>query len=1524
MQKLKYMISIKGLHLRSIEEPSTNPAQFQYNSYTSNTHNTSINVYASPAGGVGGCSSIGSGGGRMTTELGGTGYGSEQNVLLNNRTGVPLATYQQHQYQQHQQQQQQQQQNNSSISCTLSLGLNPLSPQRHYDPEYARMEAWMDEHQEFVQDYFIRKATRQVVDAWLVSHATSAGNDTSNTSPTHPNGQNCSSRGGSGATTPVRKISAHEFERGGLLKPIVNTIDGTPTFLSIGTTNDCSMATTSGNSTNNSNGSMGNNSTLSSGGGGGGGGCGGPGNANSGGGNGIGGSCSSSSNQMNSGHNSHYYPQSGHHHHHHHNHYRPQRLSRNELKQLDEKELIFELVKDICNELEVRSLCHKILQNVSILLNADRGSLFLVQGRCSGSADGPKKCLVSKLFDVCPRSTVEEMEQQDEVQIAWGTGIAGHVAESGEPVNIPDAYKDERFNCEIDTLTGYRTKALLCMPIKDSSGDVIGVAQVINKLNGECFSETDEKVFASYLQFCGIGLRNAQLYEKSQLEIKRNQVLLDLARMIFEEQSTIEHMVFRILTHMQSLIQCQRVQILLVHEASKGSFSRVFDFEANDLSEEESTNRTSPYESRFPINVGITGHVATTGETVNVPNAYEDDRFDPSVDEGSNFKHKSILCMAIKNSLGQIIGVIQLINKFDNLVFTKNDENFVEAFAIFCGMGIHNTHMYEKAIVAMAKQSVTLEVLSYHASATMDEAHRLRRLRVPSAAHFRLHDFRFDDIHFEDDDTLKACLRMFLDLDFVERFHIDYEVLCRWLLSVKKNYRNVTYHNWRHAFNVAQMMFAILTISHHGQATQWWKIFGEMECLALIIACLCHDLDHRGTNNSFQIKASSPLAQLYSTSTMEHHHFDQCLMILNSPGNQILANLSSEDYCRVIKVLEDAILSTDLAVYLRKRGTFLQDVHQQPLSYWIDEEPRALLRAMSMTVCDLSAITKPWDIEKRVADLVSSEFFEQGDMEKQELNITPIDIMNREKEDELPMMQVGFIDSICLPIYEAFSTLSDKLEPLVEGVRDNRQHWIELAQGVETKQTKKSNGIVKAKNNKYNNSNNCNNNKNSNNEKSTENGGGTDCGDGNALNSRLNDADDNETLQNNATTDECPDDEVDEAEETGIEADDDDSEVEMEHHSNDGYSSDSSHLSTPPPTGEEDSSPTSPAKTEAATKKQAQLMVENLESLNHNPLHKQRNSSSLSSSCRNCECMRLRKTSSLKGASDYKSHPHTGGSHKSHSKSTPSMTSCGTTATQGAGHQQNTSKECHCHQSSSSSSSRGGGGHHHHHHHHHAKHSHHQHQSLGNTPYHSGGHHHHHYHHHHHHHHQGNSLSSSGGGGGNGSAGSSLCGGLSNNSSLSESDKIPKIVGKLGNLDALHHVTSGGGATTTTNSNGSSILATPPNGLVGFGVPNLLASRRHSEVNGGMTLNLNSNLNSCSTSNVTLSPVITPPMVAAIAAAVPVLTPDIITSVTSPTASLTATPTKTANAAAATSSASSRMEARAAAGPAEATTTCDK
>ena len=98
---------------------------------------------------------------------------------------------------------------------------------------------------------------------------------------------------------------------------------------------------------------------------------------------------------------------------------------------------MYELVIDICNDLDVTSLCYKILQNLSILLNADRCSLFLVQGKGTN-----EKSLVSKLFDVSSDSTYEEIcDREEEIRVPWGTGIIGYVAQTGEAVNIPDAYQ---------------------------------------------------------------------------------------------------------------------------------------------------------------------------------------------------------------------------------------------------------------------------------------------------------------------------------------------------------------------------------------------------------------------------------------------------------------------------------------------------------------------------------------------------------------------------------------------------------------------------------------------------------------------------------------------------------------------------------------------------------------------------------------------------------------------------------------------------------------------------------------------------------------------------------------------------------------------------------------------------------------------------------------------------------------------------------------------------------------------------
>lgn len=517
--------------------------------------------------------------------------------------------------------------------CVDSAHDNPI-PEETVTPveEHEHMEAWLDEHPQFLRNYFVRKASRSVVDAWLLAHSVPPGvSQVASTSTSAP---------ASGATTPVRKISATEFEKGSLfLRPIVSTTaDGIPSFLPIPPVEGSSP--------------------LES-------------------------------------------PRG------------PRRKTRKELEALDEKLLIFELVKDICSmncsssseeEFDpVNSLCHKILQNISILTNGDRASLFLVKGEKTD----PQRHFVSTLFDVCSESTLEQQERAEAIRVPWGTGIVGFVASTGDSVHIPDCYSDDRFSDLVDKKTGYRTRNMLCSPIYDIFGEVMGVAQVINKnarrastlstaLDDEyetsAFTAKDIDVFNHYLQFCGIGLRNAQLFERSHLENKRNQVLLDLARMVFEEQSTIEHIVYRIMVHIQSLLECERCQVLLVAEDKSGSpyrsFARVFDLERDDLDPETDPNceaRQSPFEGRFPINIGITGFVATTGRTLNIPDAYSDTRFDHQVDDDHprGFKHRSILCMPIRNAERKIIGVSQLINKISGAPFNKNDEDLFEVRSAF-------------------------------------------------------------------------------------------------------------------------------------------------------------------------------------------------------------------------------------------------------------------------------------------------------------------------------------------------------------------------------------------------------------------------------------------------------------------------------------------------------------------------------------------------------------------------------------------------------------------------------------------------------------------------------------------------------------------------------------------------------------------------------------------------------------------------------------------------------------------------
>mmetsp|Transcript_131799 Transcript_131799/g.299684 ORF Transcript_131799/g.299684 Transcript_131799/m.299684 type:complete len:165 (-) Transcript_131799:200-694(-) len=91
-------------------------------------------------------------------------------------------------------------------------------------------------------------------------------------------------------------------------------------------------------------------------------------------------------------------------------------------------------------------------------------------------------------------------------------GIVGACATSGEIINIPDAYADERFNQEVDKKEGYKTNSILCLPIKDENNVTSGVIQVINKLDGPFLPE-DEDIMGLFLTIAAPLLNNSQLFE---------------------------------------------------------------------------------------------------------------------------------------------------------------------------------------------------------------------------------------------------------------------------------------------------------------------------------------------------------------------------------------------------------------------------------------------------------------------------------------------------------------------------------------------------------------------------------------------------------------------------------------------------------------------------------------------------------------------------------------------------------------------------------------------------------------------------------------------------------------------------------------------------------------------------------------------------------------------------------------------------------------------------------------------------
>nr|XP_039326270.1 cAMP and cAMP-inhibited cGMP 3',5'-cyclic phosphodiesterase 10A-like [Saimiri boliviensis boliviensis] len=617
--------------------------------------------------------------------------------------------------------------------------------------------------------------------------------------------------------------------------------------------------------------------------------------------------------------------------------------------------------------------------------------------------------------------------------ITQGTTISAYVAESRKTLLVEDILGDERFPRGTGLESGTRIQSVLCLPIVTAVGDLIGILELYRHWGKEAFCLSHQEVATANLAWASVAIHQVQVCRGLAKQTELNDFLLDVSKTNFDNIVAIDSLLERILTYAKNLVNADRCALFQVDHTNKELYSKLFD--TGEEKEGKPVFKKTK-EIRFSIEKGIAGHVARTGEVLNIPDGYADPRFNREVDLYTGYTTRNILCMPVV-SQGSVIGVVQMVNKISGSAFSKTDEDNFKMFAVYYALALHCANMYHRIRHSECTYRIMMEKLSYHSVCTAEEWQGLMRFTLPVRLCKEIELFHFDIGPFE---NMWPGIFVYMVHRSCGTCGFELEKLCRFIMSVKKNYRRVPYHNWKHAVTVAHCMYAILQNNH--------TLFTDLERKGLLIACLCHDLDHRGFSNSYLQKSNHALAALYSTSTMEQHHFSQTVSILQLEGHNIFSTLSSSEYEQVLEIIRKAIIATDLALYFGNRKE-LEEMYQNGSLNLDNQSHRDRVIGLMMTACDLCYVTKLWPVTKLIANDMYAEFWAEGD-EMKKLGIQPIPMMDRDKKDEVPQGQLGFYSAVAIPCYTTLTQILPPTEPLLKACRDNLSQWEKMIRGEET------------------------------------------------------------------------------------------------------------------------------------------------------------------------------------------------------------------------------------------------------------------------------------------------------------------------------------------------------------------------------------------------------------------------------------------------------------------------------------------
>jgi len=273
---------------------------------------------------------------------------------------------------------------------------------------------------------------------------------------------------------------------------------------------------------------------------------------------------------------------------------------------------------------------------------------------------------------------------------------------------------------------------------------------------------------------------------------------------------------------------------------------------------------------------------------------------------------------------------------------------------------------------------------------------------------------------------IQLILPLFKSFDLLNEFQISETTLLNFTAEVERRYHDVPFHNYMHAWTVLQATVSML----HDLGNFANTFLQKIDVLTLLVAALCHDIGHPGTNNSFQKNSHSSLALLYNdVSILEHHHAASLFQILNSsPDVNVFSGLSKQEYRTVRRYVCSAILSTDMSRHARDLAR-LQAHIDTPLSREVDDD-RQLAVAAILHAADLSNPAREFGL----ADLWARRLADENSMQVAKEVELQIEVSSSMVSGFQVKNEKFFIHTFVKPFWETLATLLPPLSPYVERV----------------------------------------------------------------------------------------------------------------------------------------------------------------------------------------------------------------------------------------------------------------------------------------------------------------------------------------------------------------------------------------------------------------------------------------------------------------------------------------------------------